>query len=367
MKRLISLFLMLALMLALAVPVFAVPPSDLTWDGKPATFAEIAKNTGYDMMDSNGNYTPLYHYYAVELWSEGLFLGSNGSFDLDNPLTRAEGVVMTIRILGKEAEAKATAGSLTFTDVPGWATSYVAYAVENGIANGYSQATFGSNDPMTAAQFITLVLRAMGYEDGTDFTWDKSYDKALEIGLIGQPCHTQYSRSNLFLRDNAAVIAYNAVFKAPTKTGSLLRASITMPGKPAGAIPTAVRIQQNTPSTTFSDWDVITGDNYFTITSLPGNNYYAIANYFIYIGDYRGIIHYTVDLSPTAVGTTVSDYFDTTDADADAAYVRLRLGFNITPSKYGQNVTNTIKIKIGDYVYSDAITTTGTLYSMKII
>jgi len=242
MRKTLSFILCLVFMATLATPVLASIPGSLTWDGEPATLAEIARNTGYDLADGAGQYKPLYYYYASELWNNGLFLGSDGSFDLDNPLTRAEGVVMTIRILGKEAEAKATSGLVTFTDVPDWAKPYVAYAVQNGIANGYSTTTFGSADSMTAAQFITLSLRAMGYKDDVDFTWDKSYDKALEVGLIGQPCHTQYSRSNLFMRDNAAMIAYNAVFLAQTKAGGLLKNSIAMPGKPGGTVPTATRV-----------------------------------------------------------------------------------------------------------------------------
>jgi len=241
MKKTASIILAISLLLTLSMSAYAAAPTNLTWDGKAATLSELAKNVGQDMVDANGNYKPLYYYHASELWNNGLFLGSDGSFDLDNPLTRAEGVVMTVRILGKDAEAKATAASVTFTDVPDWAKPYVAYAVQNGIANGYNATTFGSSDPMTAAQFITLTLRAMGYQDGTDFTWDKSYDKALEIGLIGQPCHAQYSRSNLFMRDNAAVIAYNALFSASTKAGGKLSSSVTMPGKPSGTVPTAVK------------------------------------------------------------------------------------------------------------------------------
>jgi len=179
MKKLLSLILCFVLAFELYITAFAAAPAGLTWDSKPATLAEIAKNTGYDMVDSNGNYKPLYHYYAVELWNNGLFSGSAGSFDLDSPLTRAQGVVMTLRLLGKEAEAKAGTADIAFSDVPDWAKPYVAYAVQNGIASGLSADKFGADDPMSAAQFIAFTLRALGYKDGEDFTWDKSYDKAL--------------------------------------------------------------------------------------------------------------------------------------------------------------------------------------------
>ena len=236
-----SCMLCIAFVMAFCVSALAAVPTNLTWDGTPMTLTELAKSCGQDVADENGNYKPLYYKNAFELWEYGLFLGSDGSFDLDNQLTRAEGVVMVIRILGKEAEAGATTFATNFTDVPEWAKSYVAYAVQNGIVNGYNATTFGSSDPMTAAQFITLALRAMGYKDGEDFTWNTSYDKALEIGLIGSSCHAQYSRSNLFVRDDAAVIAYNAVFTAPTNAGGRLADTLALSDKQSGTVPTAIR------------------------------------------------------------------------------------------------------------------------------
>lgn len=261
MKKIFSLLLCLVMVLGFTVPALAAVPTGLTWDGKTATLAEIAQNTGSDFADKDGNYKPLYFDSAKSLWENGLFLGYDGSFQLDKPLTRSEGIVMTLRILGKEKEAQATADNITFTDVSGWAKPYIAYAAKNGLAKGYSETKFGGNDPMTATQFITLVLRAMGYRDGEDFQWNKAYDAALSIGLIGTPCHSQYSRSNLFLRDNAAVISYNALFTAPAKSGGKLANSITMPGRPSGSVPTAIK--ENTTKPTEPEQP--TGQEYYTL------------------------------------------------------------------------------------------------------
>lgn len=104
---------------------------------------------------------------------------------------------------------------------------------------------------MTAAQYLTFILRALGYTEGEDFTWSNSYDKALSIGLFGKCEYAQYSRSNLFMRDDAAGVAYNAVFFVPTKSGTLLKDVITMPGRPSGAVPAASRVIEN-PATTSS-------------------------------------------------------------------------------------------------------------------
>ncbi len=371
MKKLISFLLCVSITCMLFAPlsVLAAAPTGLTWDGKPATLAEIAKNTGYDMIDAKGNYKPLYYFSATDLWKDGLFLGSNGCFDLDRPLTRAEGVAMIIRILGKDTEAKATTTPIAFTDVPPWAKPYVAYAVKNGIAKGNSATKFGSSAPMTAAQYITMVLRALGYKDGTDFTWDKSYDKALEIGLIGEPCHKQYSRSNLFLRDNAAVIAHNALNYAPMKSGAMLKDTITMPGKPTGSMPTATRDGAGSIVLDASTLSITTKDNYFQIYSLPGNNFAAVATYFLFVGTYRGPIEMKATLSPTGVGNTATNsYFvDFDDRPGEDLYIKYTFAFQVKPAAYSQMVTNKLKIQVGEFTYTDSIVCNGTLYSMEVV
>lgn len=239
MRRFISLFLSLTLLLSISAGA-AFDNTGLMWDGKPSALSEIGSKLGYSLADYNGNYIPQYYDEATQLWEQGLLLGSEGSFNLDRRMTRLEGVVMAVRLLGKEAEAKSRKLTSKFTDVPDWAKDYVGYAVNSGIASGYSQTKFGSDDDMTASQFLTFVLRAMGYVDNVDFVWDAAADKALEIGLIGQACHAQYTRSNLFLRDNMAAISYNALYSAPMKAGGLLIDSITTPGRPSGQLPSAM-------------------------------------------------------------------------------------------------------------------------------
>ena len=178
---------------------------------------------------------------AGALWELGLFLGSAGSFDLDKPLTRAAGTVMIVRLLGKEAEAKAGSYTIPFTDVADWAKQYVGYCYTKGIVNGTSKNTFGSSDNMTAAQYLTLVLRALGYNDKAgDFSWDKASAKALEIGMIDEKAHTKYTTTGQFLRDDAAGIAYAALSQKLKGTDKPLMSVITFPGRPEGEMPVSM-------------------------------------------------------------------------------------------------------------------------------
>jgi|GEM_PF-1840260 len=370
MKKLTALTLCLALMMTFCLPARAVDLNALTLDGKPATLRQIADACGYqsfyqkDFVAPNGGYQCIWYDLAVKMWEVGLFLGSDGSFDLDQPLTRAQGVVMIVRMLGKEAEAKASTGPITFTDVPDWARPYVSYAVKNGMVKGYSDTAFGSGDAMTAAQFNTLLLRAMGYEDNIDFTWDKATDKALALKLFGHCEYAQYTRTNLFLREDAMSIAYNAVFFEPCKSGQLLKDTITFPGKPSGPVPTATRTQAGDPSVTVVDtskMEVVTGDNHFQIHSLPGGNYNAVATYYLFVGDYSGPMDFKASVSPSKFNNSVSGTFE---AEA-GTYRKLVFSFNITPGSYGIFTNNTIKIQVGDFVYTDTVSVNGTLHSMK--
>ena len=131
---------------------------------------------------------------AEELCGLGLFQGkgtlSTGlpDFALADPCTRQEALVLLLRLLGEESAVRpADASAHPFADVDAWASTYVGYAYQNGIAQGVGPAAFGGGDPATPAQCVTFVLRALGYESGADFAWDSPWTLSDRIGLtLGQ-------------------------------------------------------------------------------------------------------------------------------------------------------------------------------------
>lgn len=70
---------------------------------------------------------------ADRLHEVGLFQGTGMTasgapqYDLDRAPTRAEAAVMLVRLLGKEADAKALTYTAPFTDLEGWEAPYVQY------------------------------------------------------------------------------------------------------------------------------------------------------------------------------------------------------------------------------------------------
>ena len=187
-KKLLSLFLALTLALSLAAPAWAATPEEA--------------------QDS-----------AQLLYNLGLFQGSgtneDGSprFALERAPTRAEAVTILVRLLGAEEAAQAQTWTTPFTDVPDWAQSYVGYAYAKGYTTGVEPTRFGSSTPVSTAQFLTLLLRALGYEDGKDFTWSTPWTLTDQLGITDGDYTAQTAT---FLRADAAVVSANALY-APKK------------------------------------------------------------------------------------------------------------------------------------------------------
>lgn len=145
----------------------------------------------------------------------GLFQGTGTKADgtpeysLDKSMNRAEAVTMLVRLLGKEDEAKAGSYSIPFTDVPQWAKPYVGYAYANGLTKGLSSKAFGSASPVTTTQYLTFVLRALGYESGTDFEWSSAWNKSDELGITWGE-YGPWNNSS-FDRGNAVTISSDAL------------------------------------------------------------------------------------------------------------------------------------------------------------
>lgn len=155
---------------------------------------------------------------AQELSAIGMFRGTSDGFELDRAPTRSEAAIMLVRLYGAEDKAKASydAGELVcpFTDVSSFSAPYVAWLYENGIANGTSATTFGSTQACSAKMYCAFLLRALGYEDGTDFAYADTLTFAQSKGI-----YDPILFSGDFLRDDLAALTYQAL-AADTKDGS---------------------------------------------------------------------------------------------------------------------------------------------------
>ena len=96
-----------------------------------------------------------------------IFTGfEDGTFRLNDTVTRAQMAAIVCRMLGYESQAESSSGSTVFTDVPAnhWASGYINVAQQMGIINGYGGGLFGPEDKVTYEQAVKMVVCALGYE-----------------------------------------------------------------------------------------------------------------------------------------------------------------------------------------------------------
>ncbi|MBO8173600.1 MAG: S-layer homology domain-containing protein [Bacillaceae bacterium] len=159
MKKILNSILVFVLVLTMAVPAFAAE--------------------GEDLGDAAG---AVYRLGALDVL-QGY---PDGTFRPDNTITRAEFAAVAVRLLGLEDAAEAAKGTTQFDDyVDAWATGYINIAVQQGVLKGYPDNTIRANNPVTQAEALTILVRALGYEPTVDEAgWPYNYIvKANQIGL----------------------------------------------------------------------------------------------------------------------------------------------------------------------------------------
>lgn len=146
---------------------------------------------------------------ADYLNSLGMFNGTDKGYELERVPNRMEAVTMLVRMLGMEEYAAEQQYAHPFTDVQEWASPNVGYAYANGLTNGTGDTTFGAKEDSSCVQYITFVLRALGYSDADgDFVWNRPWELSDAIGLtIGQydSADTPLTRGDMVLITCAAL------------------------------------------------------------------------------------------------------------------------------------------------------------------
>ena len=156
---------------------------------------------------------------AEYLSAIGLLQGTGQDYGLNQSLTRQEAAIMIVRLSGDEDLVRSTEFDHPFEDVSPWAASYVGYLYNRGLTLGISSTEFGALDFVTHEQYVTLLLRALAYDDSAgDFTWSNSLNKAKEIGMLSLA-----TPMTTFTRKEMVSLTYNTLFcKVKGKNTTLL-------------------------------------------------------------------------------------------------------------------------------------------------
>lgn len=157
-QRLLSIALVWALFLSIAVPALAAEqPSEIERAGAYLRELEIMEGD------------------------------ASGDLKLDAGLTRAELAVLLARLTVNQehlhADHEFYARQCKFADVPEWARLYVGYCATSNLMSGYDNGSFGPNDSVTPQAACTVVLRYMVCRD-PDWDYHTAVDKANQKGLL---------------------------------------------------------------------------------------------------------------------------------------------------------------------------------------
>lgn len=179
-----------------------------------------------------------YNQLAGALKTMGLFKGTGtsygGGYDLELTPTRIEGLVLFLRLVGEEKAALAYVGDSPFVDVPDWGRQYVSYAYYKGYTKGVDVdlELFGSYNTISSGEYLTFVLRALGYQDSganPDFSWDTALSRAQELGCITAGEKVLLDPAKPFLRAQVAYLSYYSL-SANRKAGGSLQSYLISNG-----------------------------------------------------------------------------------------------------------------------------------------
>ena len=183
-----------------------------------ATFAKAGETSPFVDVPTDS-----YYFDAVK-WAQKLGITNgkaNGLFGSNDPCTRAQIVTFLWRAAGSPAP-KGTV-KVPSDALPGsYCYDAVAWAIENGVTNGFADGTFGVNSTSTRGQSVTFLYRALGTAPTTvngftdvaagDF-YAEAVAWAVENGVTNGTTDATFSPGNGCTRAQIVTFLYRAYSK----------------------------------------------------------------------------------------------------------------------------------------------------------
>lgn len=147
---------------------------------------------------------------ADTLYDFGLFKGTDKGYELEKSLTREESATILVRLLGEEEKVVADDFDEVFVDVDKdrWSYAYVMYCYKHNITKGTGADTFSPDVQIDANQFITLMMRLLGY---TEVNPDTALEKSVEYKLLPEEKIDELTKKKVFTRSDMVQIVYNSL------------------------------------------------------------------------------------------------------------------------------------------------------------
>ena len=185
----------------------------------------VGTGASYADVDSKDNVEAIEVMQAV-----GVMVGdTNGNFNPDQKVTRGEMAVVMANLLNLKVEDFVGAKT-PFTDVPEWATAYVAACYADGITAGISATQYGFNYEVTTAQAALMMMKALGYfQNAKDFGSDWQVATVKQGSKINLFDGVEAGASTAMTRNDVAQIALNTLEATMVETDGT-STDITLPG-----------------------------------------------------------------------------------------------------------------------------------------
>ena len=174
------------------------------------TFSMFAGAKVFEDVPAGSDYSE-----AVTMLSDlGVIQGKDdGKYHPEDTITRAEACAMIARLMTGDPKVSQYVGAQSFTDVAkgSWKDSAIGYCYINGIVIGVGNNKFEPDRAITDAEFVTMVVRAMGYETA-DMKQNYPFSYMSNAQAVGLLDGTNMVASTDALRGEDAQVIYNALF-----------------------------------------------------------------------------------------------------------------------------------------------------------
>ena len=174
------------------------------------TFSMFAGAKVFEDVPAGSDYSE-----AITMLSDlGVIQGKDdGKYHPEDTITRAEACAMIARLMTGDPNVSQYVGAQSFSDVQkgSWKDSAIGYCYINGIVIGVGGNKFEPDRAITDAEFVTMVVRAMGYETA-DMKQNYPFSYMSNAQAVGLLDGTNMVASTDALRGEDAQVIYNALF-----------------------------------------------------------------------------------------------------------------------------------------------------------
>ncbi|HOQ36784.1 MAG TPA: S-layer homology domain-containing protein [Acetivibrio sp.] len=149
---------------------------------------------------------------ANTLKTLGILKGyEDGSLRLQNKIKRSEFITLVVKLMGYDTDADIDNVKVTFTDISSkhWAYDNIKRSIKYNLVAGYPNNTIAPDNDVTYAEALAVVIRALGYEKDLKGEWPNNVMD--KATEINLTTNLNLDANHKLTRGEMSVIVYNAL------------------------------------------------------------------------------------------------------------------------------------------------------------